>query len=371
MKIVHISTVHLRTDSRIRSKMMTSLESKYPQCTSLMVQDGLGDEIDELGYPVIDTGPRLPRLMRMSLGGWRMFRSVLKRKPVIAHFHDPELIPWGIMLRLFGIEVIYDVHEDYPEAVSENYRLPRAVRKFLPRVVRFVEWVSTPFFSAVVSVTPQIQRRFPHQKSFLVRNWPWASEFRDPAITQMHERPKEIAYIGTITRNRNVLGMIEAIGLVGDLGARLRLAGDFAVISDRDIARQQPGWKYVDFDGYVSRDAIADILANARAGLVVLKPVKHEMITLPIKLFEYMAAGIPVIASDFPLWREIVVSTDCGFTVDPDKPEEIAHAIKWILEHPDESSLMGRRGRAAVLERFNWESEAKTLISMYDRILGR
>ena len=371
MKIVHFSTVHLRDDSRIRSKMMASLQERYPGQVSLLVQDGLSDEMDEAGYRVVDTGPRLRRLKRMSLGGWRMFRAVLRLKPRIAHFHDPELIPWGVLLSFFGIKIIYDVHEDYPEAVSENYRLPTVVRRILPPVVRFVEWATTPFFSAIVTVTPQIQNRFPKGKTVLVRNWPLVREFHEPAGTPMQERPLEFAYIGTITRNRNIMGMISAIDVVHGSGARLRLAGDFPIEADREAALRHPGWRHVDFEGWVSRDGVADILANARAGLVALKPVEHEMLTLPIKLFEYMAAGVPVIASNFPLWREIVDSAGCGLLVDPEKPEEIAAAMRWILENPDDAEAMGRRGRAAVLEQFNWEQEAETLIETYETILGR
>lgn len=371
MKIVHFSTVHLRDDSRIRSKMMASLKERYPGQVSFLVQDGLGDEVDEAGYRVIDTGPRLRRLKRMSLGGWRMFRAVLRNRPSIAHFHDPELIPWGVLLSFFGIKVIYDVHEDYPEAVSENYRLPTVVRQILPPVVRFVEWATTPFFSAIVTVTPQIQNRFPKGKTILVRNWPLVREFHEPAGMPMQERPFEFAYIGTITRNRNIMGMISAIDVVHETGARLRLAGDFPIEADREAALQHPGWRHVIFEGWVSRDGVADILANARAGLVVLKPVEHEMLTLPIKLFEYMAAGVPVIASDFPLWREIIDDAGCGVLVDPDKPEEIAAAMRWMLENPDDAEAMGRRGRAAVLAQFNWEQEAESLIETYETILGR
>lgn len=368
---LHFSTVHLRDDSRIRSKMMALLQERYPGQVLLVVQDGLGDEVDEAGYRVVDTGPRLRRLRRMSLGGWRMFRAVLRNRPSIAHFHDPELIPWGVMLSFFGIKVIYDVHEDYPEAVSENYRLPTVVRKILPPVVRFVEWATMPFFSAIVTVTPQIQNRFPKGKTILVRNWPLVREFHEPAGTPMQEKPFEFAYIGTITRNRNIMGMISAIDVVHETGARLRLAGDFPIEADREAALQHPGWRRVIFEGWVSRDGVADILANARAGLVVLKPVEHEMLTLPIKLFEYMAAGVPVIASDFPLWREIVDDAGCGLLVDPDKPEEIAAAMRWMLENPNDAEAMGRRGRAAVLEQFNWEQEAETLIETYETILGR
>ena len=328
---------------------MASLQSRFPGQVRLFVQDGLGDERDARdGYDVVDTGPRLPRLKRMSLGGWRMFRAVLRARPAIAHFHDPELIHWGAALRLFGIRVVYDVHEDYPEAVRENYRLPSMARKLLPPVVRFVEWASGPFFSAVVTVTPQINQRFPVSKAVMVRNWPAVHEFPAPSDTPVRDRPVQFAYIGTISLNRNILGMIDAVHAVRESGAVLRLAGDFPINSDRKAAQARLGWADVRFDGWVGREGVADILANARAGLVVLRPIEHEMLTLPIKLFEYMAAGVPVIASNFPLWREIVEDAGCGLLVDPEKPKEIAEAMRWMLDNPQEAEAMA----SAVGQRF-------------------
>lgn len=368
--IIHFSTVHPRDDSRIRAKMMSALNEAYPGRVSLFVQDGRGDERDSVaGYKVVDTGPRLRRIKRMSLGGWRMFRSVLRARPKVAHFHDPELIPWAVALRLFGIRMVYDVHEDYPEAVTENYRLPKAIRTILPPVIRLFEWASMPFFSMIVTVTPQIQQRFAKNKTILVRNFPMIREFHEPADTPMRERPGEFAYIGTINRNRNIIGMIEAVNAMKDPDVFLRLAGHFPVAADKDAAMGHPAWNRVRFDGWVSRDGVADILANARAGLVVLKPVAHEMQTLPIKLFEYMAAGVPVISSDFPIWREIVDEAGCGLLVDPDQPEQIAEAMQWMLDNPEQAQLMGQRGRDAVLARFNWERESETLIQAYRKTL--
>lgn len=369
--IVHFTTVHPRDDSRIRAKMMSALSKTYPGRVGLFVQDGHGNENDRVaGYDVFDTGPRLRRIKRMSVGGWRMFRSILRARPRIAHFHDPELIPWAVALRLCGIRMIYDVHEDYPEAVSENHRLPKAFRTVLPPIVRLFEWASMPFFSSIVTVTPQIQQKFDRNKTILIRNFPMVREFHEPADTPMRERPGEFAYIGTITQNRNIIGMIDAVNAVKDNDVVLRLAGHFPVAADRNAAMDHPAWERVRFDGWVSRDGVADILANARAGLVVLKPIAHEMQTLPIKLFEYMAAGVPVISSDFPIWRQIVEEAGCGLLVDPNKPEQIAEAMQWIMDNPELAQVMGQRGREAVLERFNWERESETLIQAYHKILN-
>ena len=371
MMIVHFSTVHYRDDSRIRSKMMKSLSARYYGKVKLFVQDGRGNEVDnESNYLVVDTGPRLPRLKRMLVGGFRMFRAVKLERPAIAHFHDPELIPWAILLSFFGTKVVYDVHEDYPKDITNNYRLPASARKLLPPIVRLVEFIGSLFFSGIVTVTPTIESRFPINKTVLVRNVPVISEFPSPSSYPMSLRSREVAYIGTITKNRNIIGMLEAIYSIQDAEVSLRLAGDFPVICDENTARSHPGWSRVHYDGWVSREGIANILASTRAGLVVLKPLEHEAVSFPIKLFEYMAAGLPLISSDFPVWRDIIEDAGCGLLVDPLNPEDIAKAIRWVIDHPDKAQSMGARGRQAVLSKYNWENEVEVLFQLYERIMA-
>lgn len=368
--IIHMTTVHPRDDSRIRFKEIVSLVQATDEDVRLFVQDGLGDEVDPVhGYRIVDTGPRKRRLSRMFEGGWRMISAVRRARPSIVFFHDPELLPWAFLLRLSGIKVVYDAHEDVPRQILRNPSLPAPVKPILSPIVSVFEWVAGHLLSAVVGATTEITDRFPARKSFLLRNFPVVHELHTPGAMPMAERPPQFAYIGMITEDRNIYRMIDAVGLLKDPKARLRLAGDFTVAAVRDRAERMPNWNRVIFDGWVSRDGVAAILSDARAGLVLLKPIKHEMVTLPIKMFEYMAAGLPIISSDFPLWREIIDGVGCGLLVDPEDESAIAGAMQWILDNPEEAAAMGARGRQAVLDTYNWESEAETLLDLY-RFLG-
>jgi glycosyltransferase involved in cell wall biosynthesis len=105
-------------------------------------------------------------------------------------------------------------------------------------------------------------------------------------------------------------------------------------------------------------------------GLVLLHPEPRFIVSLPIKMFEYMSAGVPVIASNFPIWQEIVENNNCGICVDPLNVNEIADAMKWILENPEEAAQMGRNGRHAVETIYNWEAESKKLVEVYQKLEG-
>lgn len=371
MMIIHFTTVHPRDDSRIRTKELASLARALDGQVALYVQDGLGDEVDpEHGYPVVDTGPRIERgRTRAFVGGWRMFRAVFKARPRIAHFHDPELLPWAVLLRFSGIKVVYDVHEDVPRQVLHNPWLSSLKRSLLPPLVSLAEWLGSRVISGIVAATPVIAGRFPAGKTVLVRNFPMLAELAAPASVRMHDRPREFTYVGFISEVRNIYAMIRAVTLV-EPPAQLRLAGSFAAKEMEQRARAMPEWSSVRFEGWTSREGVAKILGDSRAGLVILKPVENEMVSLPIKLFEYMAAGIPVIASDFPLWREIVESADCGLLVDPLDLDAIAAAMQWVIDHPAEAEAMGARGRKAVQDIYNWDQEAAALVAFYRDRLG-
>jgi glycosyltransferase involved in cell wall biosynthesis len=294
-----------------------------------------------------------------------MTQRLLNARPSIIHFHDPEFMPWAIILKISGFKVIYDVHEDYPEALKYNFNLPSPARFMLPPLVRVFEYVCGRVFDGIVAATPVIARRFPTKRTVVIQNYPIVCEFDTSHSSSMCERPREVVYAGTINLNRNIIGILDAMELLSDPHLKLRLLGKFTVPSQECLVRDHVGWRRVKFDGWVSRKNVSSILNSSRAGLLVLKPIKHEIETLPIKLFEYMAAGLPVICSDFPLWRNIIDKSGCGLLVDPTDSVSIANAIRWILDNPEASREMGERGRSAVLNQYNWSRESKKLIAFY------
>lgn len=370
--LLHFTTVHPRTDTRIRVKQVASLAGAFERPVVFYVQDGKGDERGEAnGSEVVDTGvPSGGRLARMTKGAWRMYRAVRRARPSVAHFHDPELIPVGLLLKLSGIKVIYDVHEDLPRQILGKHWISPWLRRPVALLVEGFEWASVRWFDGVVTATPTITARFPAKKTVTVHNFPILSELVLPEPKLFAEVPPHVAYVGNITAARGAIEMVQALERVTDDQVRLQLGGTFTPSSLEDEIKALPGWSRVVPHGWVERSTVANLLGNVRSGLVVLHPTRNHPDALPVKMFEYMAAGLPVIASDFPLWRQIIDRAGCGKLVDPLDPQAIAEAIDWILAHPDEAESMGRCGREAVETTYNWESEAERLIGFYQRLLS-
>lgn len=368
--IIHFTTVHPRHDVRIRNKQVTALQDTYPGNVTLYVQDGLGNEFDPAGFEIVDTGPRPKgRLRRMTVGAWRMFKAVYKARPEVAHFHDPELLPWAIILRTFGIKVVYDVHEDLPRQILHKDYFSKPVARVLSAIAETVERAATPFMSAIIVVVPAMLRRFPAQKTFLIANFPILDEA--PSNVDQSNKEPRFVYAGGITEPRGALNMMKSINLVEHPEATLALLGNFVPASLADKLSKMPGWSKTDSFGWSDRQTVQKEYARASAGLVLLEPTPQYLISYPVKMFEYMAAGLPIIASNFPLWKEIVEDAGCGLTVDPKDPKGIADAMQYMLDNPAHALEMGKRGRKAAEEKYNWDAEKATLDALYARILAK
>lgn len=336
---------------------------------ALLVQDGKGDCAEEDGNVlIIDTGLQPPgRLARMTLGSFRMWRAVRSLQPRLAHFHDPELIPLGLLLKCFGHRVVYDVHEDLPRQVLTKYWLPGFLRRPVSWIASAIEWLAARVLDSIVPATPKIAERFPPRKTTTIQNFPILDELVGGKVIPYRERPAQFAYIGGLTRERGACEMVTASNYIQK--NRLYLAGAFQPAGLQTELEALPGWQRVVFVGWANRIQVAEILGNARAGLVVLHPTQRYPDAYPTKMFEYMSAGLPVIVSDFPLWRRIVDDAGCGLLVDPLDPQAIAGAMQWILDHPAEAEAMGRRGRHAVETDYNWDTEARKLVALYKKLL--
>lgn len=336
---------------------------------SLVVADGQGDGCRD-GIRIIDIGRPAGRRERMLRSTWRVGQAALSLDADVYQLHDPELIPVGLRLALAGHKVVFDAHEDVPsQLLDKPYLSPRSAR-LLSCAYRALESGALRRFDGVLAATPLIRDRLGTLNALTVdvNNYPRTEEFIGPAATTAATARDSFCYVGSISAIRGVRELVQACALLRS-PARLALAGSFAEAGLEAEVRRHAGWRRVDALGHLDRGCVAGVMAGAFAGLVTLLPTASYRESLPVKMFEYMAAGIPVIASDFPLWRDIVEGSRCGLCVDPRNPAAIAAAIDHLAAHPQLAQDMGANGRRAVLERYNWENEESKLIAFYADLL--
>ncbi|HEX8743016.1 MAG TPA: glycosyltransferase family 4 protein [Thermoleophilaceae bacterium] len=364
IRVAHLTAVHPRDDVRIFAKECRALAAAGYDVH--LVAPGIEDETVHGVHVHAARAAGSGRLARMTGTVAAVYRVARRLRAGVYHVHDPELLPVALLLRAGGARVIYDSHEHLPQQILTKPWIPAPLRRPLALAVNVVERLAARFLSAVVTAEPYVRARFEGaaRPVVTVNNYPRLEEF--PASDgDWSGRERAVCYAGSISELRGAPEMVDAAERAG---ARLLLAGRFSPPGLRDELAARPGWDNVEVLGQVSRAGLAETMARARAGLVVLKPVPNYLEANPTKMFEYMSAGIPVVCSNFPTWVTIVERHGCGIWVDPQSPQEIADAIEWILEHTDEAREMGHRGRRAVERLYNWEIEERALLGLYEEL---
>lgn len=367
LKIVHLTSIHPHDDIRIFLKMCRSLAS-VGHDVHLVAPRSDTSEVELCGsvtiHPVI---PSCNRFERMTATVKEVLRIACTLEGDMYHFHDPDFLRYAPEFqKKIDRPFVYDAHEDYRLGILDKEWIPKFIR--LPVAWRFgrIEDRESRCLAGVIAATPAIAERFEgHPGLATIQNFPLRHELSSNTH-DVSTIKKHFVYTGVVSEQRGAREMSEAVSLLGEQ-INLAVAGRFASDSLQTECINLAG-NHLKNCGFLDRPALRDLFAESLAGLVLFHPLGNHVRAQPNKLFEYMSAGLPVIASDFPLWRSIVDEAGCGLLVDPLDPHCIAKAMQWIIEHPIEAAEMGNRGRVAVLEKYNWETEFPKLLAFYEKI---
>ena len=360
MKVVHLSSAHLKNDIRICIKECQSLvKSSYD--VSFVVW-GQEEEVIN-GVKIVNSGERRgSRYKRFLLGAREVYKKGLSINADVYHVHDPELLYYAYKLKRKGYKVIYDVHEGVADQIMSKYWIPASLREFVSKAFTVFENKCAKRLDAIITATTHISKEFTdfHSNVTVINNYPLFGDI-EPS-TPWEDKEKSISYAGGITEIRGIIPLVKAVQLSN---TPLKLAGSYRPATLKDTVQSIDSKGLVDYKGMVDREALNDMLNTSKIGIVTFLPAANHISAQPNKMFEYMAAGIPVICSHFELWKEIIDFAKCGLYVDPTSAEELSVAINKILGDDSLAKQMGENGRKAVLSTYNWNQEENKLLAVY------
>jgi glycosyltransferase involved in cell wall biosynthesis len=360
-RVCHLSSVHQHDDPRIFLRQCRTLAA-YGYETHI-VTPGAPEGVRD-GVRFHPAGPRpRSRVERMTSAITAVYRVGRSVGADIYHFHDPELLPVGLLLAAEGRRVIMDAHEHVPEDILDKEWIHPALRGPVSRVYGVLEGAALAGISAVSAATPHIGAFYARRvkRVEVVPNYPLREEF-GRISGDWSAKDRAVCFVGMGSELRCLREMVAAAQASR---VKLLFAGSVYPPALLDECKAHAGWKYVEYLGQVSRAEVAQVLARSMAGLVVFRAIANHVNAQPNKLFEYMSAGIPLIASDFPVWRSIVDGSSCGVCVNPTDVMGIAEAMRRLVDNVDIAREMGRRGRRSVETEFNWEEGARPLLRLY------
>jgi glycosyltransferase involved in cell wall biosynthesis len=364
-RVCHITTVHPVDDHRILHKECVSLSAAGYEVT-LIAPDADGGTVKGVSLVGLRTPARhrLERMLRRPVAAYRIARAL---DADLYHFHDPEFLPFGVRLARAGKRVVYDAHEDVPTQIRSKDWLAARARPALARAFARFEARCVARMDAVVSPSlAALGRLAPYQpRGVLVANYPRLDEIVPAA--SWDDRLRAACCVGGITRVRGALELVEAMRYAD---TELYLAGAISPPALRDELERSPGWPRVRYLGRVDFEQVPELLAKVKVGVIPLQPIPNYREAYPVKLFEYMAAGLPVVATDVPRWRELLEAYDCGLCFPAGSPRGLGEAIAALLADDERARSMSERARRAAEQHYSWDSQAAALLDLYAELLA-
>ncbi|MBQ3146655.1 MAG: glycosyltransferase [Oscillospiraceae bacterium] len=368
IKVCHVTSAHPKEDVRIFHKECVSLAKAGYDVT--LVQHG--DSYEKDGVHIVGFGAVASnRIKRMLFTAKNAYKAALAVDADLYHLHDPELLPFALKLKKKGKKVVFDSHEFYAEQILYKRYIPRFLRPVVAKLFdrkqkRIFCKIDGLVFPCLVEGQNPFEGYCP--RIAIINNVPLLQELYDHYDPSIPKTPRSVCHIGGLNFNRGITSLVHAANLTD---CTIYLGGKFDSADYEAHLRTLPGFSRVEYLGHLNRQQVLETLQKSQVGIATLLNVGqyNKLWNLPTKVYEYMALAIPCVLSDTPYIRQAAEKYRFGICVDPADPQQIAAAIRHLLDHPEEARQMGENGRRAVKEEFNWGIEEKKLFALYDDLL--
>jgi len=367
MRVVVCTVVHHPADARILHRQVRALLDAGHQVTYIAPFRACGIT----PWPELTTAD-VPRAAgRRRLGALRAARRQLARYAPGADLlliHDPELLLVLPLLR-HRPPAVWDVHEDTAAALGTKAWLPPALRRFAAGSVLLAERAAERRLHLILAETGYNDRfRRTHP---VVPNTTYVPG--QPAPSDGRGR---VVYVGHISPDRGVAEMVALARLVQPHGITVELVGS-ADAQARAVLQPACAEGLLRWHGFVPNDEAMAITDGALAGLSLLQDDPNFRHSMPTKVAEYMARGLPVITTPLPLAVELVQRHECGFVVPfgsagavAEAAGAAAEAVRALQRDPALRDAMGARGHEGASEYLRWPEDATAFVAQMEQWAG-
>ena len=366
MRLAHLSTSHHIDDVRVVRKECCSLCELGHDVT--LVLPGGPFTSPYPGLVVHGVGKPSSRLLRMTWTAFLVFRIAWRLKVDIYHFHSPDLLPWMFLLLLRGRPIIYDVHEDFQTGILRAIYLPHWLAVLAAWFVRVLEQLARRYFTIVIA-EKYYRDIFPNSTEVL--NYPRLEDYSHLAAEPASSNsPPVLLYTGSVIRHRGALQYAALARAMPDVHVRtVGIVARGLVQEMSEISGNAPNLEIIGVRRWVSYEEILAAYATRPAlGIALFPDTDHYRQKELTKFFEYMAAGIPIVCSDFPVWRALIAQQGVGICVDPADLDGTVQAIRSLLDDLPRREAMSENGRRLATSRYHWDGEAARLDAIYQRL---
>lgn len=369
-RVCHLTSVHRWNDTRIFYRECVSLANSGYE-VHLVAPNAEEGKIEGVQVHSVKRTSS-SRIKRATVVAFRVFRKGLKTKAKLYHFHDPELIWVGVLLRVLGKKVVFDIHENIRGQIKVKQWLP--MRNTVAKMYGIVDWFSARLFHLVLAENSydEIYSKLAKERT-IVLNFPNLDRLEQFKIEDRRSLPNGILYIGGVTKVRGIFETIKALKILKDKKVPFHFhcigpVEDGVMEQVNQLEEYQEVKEHITFYGLLPILEAYEHAAKCRIGTSVLHPVENYVKSYSTKIFEYMAVGLPFIISDFPLYS-FVTEKELGVLIEPESPESIAHGFETLLVDTEKSHKMAQSGINEAKFTYNWRAQEAKLVSLYERIM--